>query len=161
MAGSGFVYSVRMPQTAITAAKTILQIKAGAAPIEFVEIMLAQITKTASELLEIQIIQYTGAVTAATVTAVSPLPLNPSSPAALAVSGTSATGYNASAEPSGGTANIINGGVFNVLNGEWLRIPVPEGREAAAQTKILTVKLLTAPAASMTFVAYAKFIEYQ
>ena len=158
---SGFVYVVRLTQTAITAAKTLLQIKAGAAPIELVEVLVAQVTKTASELLEIQLVQYTGSPTAGTVTAFAPLPLNPSAPAALAVSGTAATGVNATAEPSGGTANIIGGGVFNVLNGEWLRIPVPEGREAAAQTKLLTLKLATAPAASMTFIAYAKFIEYQ
>lgn len=162
MNADGYVYVVRLAPTAITAAKTLVQIKSGAASCEILEARVYQITKTSSELLAIQVIQYTGSPTAGTVTSATPAPINPSDPAALAVGGTTSTGVNATAEPSGGTANIITEGVFNVLNGEWLYTPVPEGRERCAQNaKLLNLKLNTAPAASMTIGGYIKFIEYQ
>lgn len=161
MTGEGYVYVVRLAPTAITAAKTLIQIKAGAAPIAILEARVYQVTKTSSELLALQLIQYTGSPTAGTVTSATPVPINPSDPAALAVGSTSATGVNASAEPSGGNANIITEGVWNVLNGEWSYLPVPEGRERIAQSKLFGLKLNTAPAASMTIGGYVKFIEYQ
>lgn len=158
---NGFGYSVVMPPTAVTVAKTLIQIKAGAAAIEIIAARVFQITKIASELLLLQNIQYNGSPTAGTVTAVSPLPLNPAAPASLAVSGTAATGYNASAEPSGGTANIIDEEDWNVLNGVWVYAPIPEERIQIAQGKLFGLKLNTAPAASMTIGAWVKFLELQ
>ena len=158
----GYGYVVRMAQTAITAAKTLIQIKAGAAsPVDVTEAYVAQVTKTSSELLEIQHIQYTGSPTGGTVTSFTPLPLCPGDPAAKAVGGTSSTGVNATAEPSGGTANIIGGGVMNILNGEWTRVPIPEGRIRIQVSQFYGLKLFTAPAASMTLLAYVVFAEVQ
>lgn len=161
-ASTGFVYTVRLAPTAITAAKTLIQVKTGAAAIEIVRASVYQVTKTSSELLQIGVHVYTGAPTAGTVTSFTPLPANPLHPAALAVGGTGATGVNASVEPSGGTEVIPYQEVWNVLNGTWLYLPVPEERENVTQNaKLLTLELETAPAASMTIGALLRFIEYQ
>lgn len=159
---SGYVYSVRMAPTAVTAAKTLVQIKTGAAPIDIVQVRVSQVTKTTSELLELQLNQYTAAPTFATVTSATPNMLNPTCPAALAVGGTSATGVNATVEPSGGTVAVIDCTHWNVINGEWLYLPVPEARIRIKQGGLaFTLKLNTAPAASMTICAVVQFIEYQ
>jgi hypothetical protein len=156
MKQEGFVYYAEMPSTAITAAKTLLQIKAGAAPLEILEFHLSQITKTTSELLEVQILRKSAA---ATVTSFTPLEQQPAGPAALAVGGTSATGYNASAE--GTNTDIVFKSVWNVLNGEYVYMPTPEARIWVPQGAIIAIKLNTAPAASMTMFCNALFQEYQ
>lgn len=156
MKQEGFVYYAEMPSTAITAAKTLLQIKAGAAALELLEFRLSQITKITSELLEVQILRKSAA---ATVTSFTPLELNPGGPAALAVGGTAATGYNASAEGTNG--DIIFKTVWNVINGEYVYMPTPETRIWVPQTAIIAIKLNTAPAASMTMFCDAIFQEYQ
>lgn len=156
MKQEGFLYYAEMPSTAITAAKTLLQIKAGAGALELVEFRLSQITKTASELLEVQILRKSAA---ATVTSFTPLEMQPAGPAALAVGGTSATGYNASAEGTNG--DILYKSHWNVLNGEYVYLPVPEARIWVPQTGIIGIKLNTAPAASMTMILQALFQEYQ
>jgi hypothetical protein len=156
MKQEGFVFYAEMPSTAITAAKTLLQIKAGAAALELLEFRLSQVSKTTSELLEVQILRKSGA---ATVTSFTPLEMQPAGPAALAVGGTAATGYNASAE--GTNTDILYKSHWNVLNGEYVYLPTPEGRIWVAQTGILGIKLNTAPAASMTMICTALFIEYQ
>lgn len=153
---------MRLAPTAITAAKTLIQIKTGAAPIEIVMARVYQVTKTASELLNIQLIQYTGSPTAGTVTSFTPQPLSPNDVAALAVGSTSATGVNATAEPTGGTANVLDETAWNVVNGEWMHLPVPESRIWVAQGgKLFTLKLNTAPAASMTIGCVVHVVEYQ
>lgn len=159
---SGYVYTVNLTPTAITAAKTLVQIKTGAAPIDIVMARVYQVTKTTSELLALQLKQFTAAPTFGTVTSFTPTPLNGLDPAALAVGGVSATGVNASAEPSGGTVVIQDETDWNVLNGEWLYLPVPEARIRIKQGGLgFTLKLNTAPAASMTIGAIVQFIEYQ
>lgn len=158
---AGNIYTVRLAPTAITAAKTVIQIKAGAAAIAILDARIYQTTKTSSELLAVQLIQYTGSPTAGTVTSATPIPHNPSNAAALAVGSTTATGVNATAEPSGGTANIVMEGVWNVLNGEYQFTDLPESRIVVAQTKLFGLKLNTAPAASMTIGANVRFIEFQ
>jgi len=159
--GEGYVYRVLMPKTGISAIKTLIQIKPGNAPIDILSARVAQATKTASELLEIQLIQYTGSPTAATVTAATPVPLTSTDPASLAVGGTSATGYNATAEPSGGTANIIVDTVFNVLNGEWVYQPTPAEMIRIAAGTLFGLKLASTPSAQMNFIASVTFIEYR
>lgn len=163
MAGSsGYVYTVRMAPTAITAAKTIIQIKTGAAPIDIVSVRIQQITKTTTEMLNLQLIQYTAAPTFGTVTSFTPAPLNGLDPATLAVGGVAATGVNATVEPSGGTSVIQEATYWNVLNGEWLYLPVPEARIRIKQGGLGFMFLLnTAPAASMTMAAIVQYIEYQ
>lgn len=157
----GYIYSVVMAPTAVTAAKTLIQVKTGAAPVDLLDARIYQVTKTSSELLAVQLHQYI-VPTAGTVTSVTPLKSNHLDPAALAVGGTSATGTNASAEPSGGTDNLVYSTNWNVLNGEWYFLDIPEGRIRAAQGgDLITLKLNTAPAASMTIGAVLRFIEYQ
>jgi len=152
----GYIYHVRLSQTAITAAKTLIQIKAGAAPIDILEARVYQITKTSSELLTLQWLRKSAA---ATVTSFTPLKLNPADPAALAVGGTSATGTNATAE--GTDTDIVFEDVWNVLNGSWIYLPTPEDRIRIPQAGILGLKLNTAPAASMTLGAFIHFEEVQ
>lgn len=159
---SGYVYTVRMAPAAVTAAQTLIQIKTGAAPVDILMARIYQVTKTTSELLQVQLIQYTSAPTFATVTSFTPTPLNGLDPAALAVGGTSATGIDASVEPSGGTSVIQDETDWNVLNGEWLYLPVPEARIRIKQGGLgFVLKVNTAPAASMTIGAIVQFAEYQ
>lgn len=153
-------YSLVLVATAVTASKTLLQVKSGAAPCTLVRVGISQVTKTTSELQKLQIIQYTAAPTFATVTSVAANPLDPNSPAALAVNGTTATGTNASAEPSGGTSVTQVEDNWNVLNGTWTWLPVPEERIRCAQGGLqLSFKLGTAPAASQTTSCYLVFLE--
>lgn len=162
MQGQGYVYSVRFSPTSLTAVKTLIQIKTGAAPIDILSIRVHQITKTTSELLNLLLNQYTTAPTFGTVTSFTPAPLNPSDPAALAVGGTSATGVNATAEPSGGTVVVHEETDWNVINGEWLYMPIPEERIRIKQGGLgFTLKLNTAPAAAMTIGGILRFMEYQ
>jgi len=156
MKNEGYVYSVRMPATAVTAAKTLMQIKTGAAAIEILDFRLAQTTKTTSELLALQILRKTAT---ATVTSATPVKINSNDPASLAVGGTSATGYNASAEGTDG--DILWDGVWNVLNGEYPYLPTPEARIWTPQTDFIAIKLLTAPAASMTLTLSVFYVEYR
>jgi hypothetical protein len=156
MAGSsGYVYVVRLAPTAITTAKTLLQIKAGAAPVDILDWRLYQITKITTELLAVQMLRKSAA---ATVTSFTPLKYNTLDPAALAVGGASATGTNASAE--GTDTDIVWESVWNVLNGEFNYLDIPEGRMRIPQAGIGGIKLNTAPAASMTVGGYVRFIEY-
>jgi hypothetical protein len=156
MADLGFGFIIRMPQTAITAAKTLIQVKAGNAGLWIVQARFYQITKTTTENLTLQWLRKSAA---ATVTSFTPLKLNPASPSALAVGGTSATGYNATAE--GTDTDILDEDIFNVLNAGWQDIPIPEGRIWVPNGGIAGLKLLTAPAASMTMGAKLTFVEAQ
>lgn len=162
MAGSsGYVYIARFPLTAVTIAKTLVQIKTGAAAIDIQAIKVFQLTKITSELQEIQASIWTGAFTAGTVTTLTPAPVNPNDPAALAVGGTAATGTNATVEASGGTQTIAENDVWNIINGSWQLLDIPEGRMRVPQASLFTLKLNTAPAASQSTGAYVKFIEYR
>lgn len=156
MAGSsGYVYVVRLAPTAITAAKTLIQIKAGAAALDILNLRVYQTTKTSSELLTLQVLRKTAA---ATVTSATPLKVNPADPASLAVGSTSGTGVNASAEGTDG--DIVDEDVWNVLNGGWQMLDIPEARYRVPQAGIIALKLNTAPAASMTIGAIVRYVEY-
>ena len=151
-----YLYVVRLTPTAQTVSKTLLQIKAGAAKIVLVSVKLYQKTKTTTEFLDIQVLRKTAA---ATVTSFTPVKKNPNDPTSLAVGGTAATGTNASVEGTDG--DILHEDTWNVINGSWLYLPVPEDREEEQQGGIIAVKLNTAPAASMTIGAIASFLEYR
>ena len=92
---SSFIYTVRMAPTAITTAKTLIQIKAGEKAIDILEVKIFQITKTTIELQALQLLRKSAA---ATVTLATPLKWDTGDPAAAAIGGTAATGVNASAE---------------------------------------------------------------
>lgn len=151
----GNIYAVRLAPTAITAAKTLIQIKAGAAALTIVKARVYQVTKTSSELLALQWLRKSAA---ATVTSFTPLKMRTGDENSLAVGGTSATGVNATAE--GTDTDIIDEEDWNVLNGAWLDLPVPEGRIWVPQAGIIGLKLNTAPAASMTIGAVVHFMEF-
>ncbi len=152
---SGYIYTVRMNAVAVTAAQTLIQIKAGAAALDLLELKISQVTKADNELLEIQILRKT---VAATVTSFTPVKANGLDPLALAIGGTAATGVDASAEGTDG--DILEEDVWNVITGSWRYLDIPEGRFRCPQAGIIALKLQTAPAASMTIGAVAKFLEY-
>lgn len=163
MAGSsGYLYVVRLALTSISAAKTLVQVKSGAAPLDIVSLRVFQTSRTAIELWELQMSVWTGSPTAGTVTSATPAPANPTDPAALAVGGTGATGVNATVEPSGGTQTIIDNDVFSVQNGGWQYLEIPEGRYRVPQGgKLFTLKLNSAPSAASNIGVICKFLEYQ
>ena len=157
MAGSsGYLYVVRLAPTAFTASRTLIQIVAGAAAIDLVGATISQITKSTAELLRIQILRKT---VAATVTSATPILLNAGDSVSLAVGGTTLTGVNASAEGTDG--DVLADGVWNVLNGEYNILDIPEMRRRVPQAGIVGLKLITAPAASMTIGGMLYFIEYR
>lgn len=162
MSSPSYLYTVRMAPTALTAAKTLIQIRPVTATIQIIRAKIHQITKTTSELLDIQQSRYTGAFTAATVTSATPILKGGSSdPASLAVGGTTATGVNATAEPSGGTQTLTDEEVWNILNGTWIDLPIPENRMMVSNNELYTLKLNTAPAASMTIGAIVDYVEFR
>lgn len=163
MPSTPYLYVVRMAPTAVTAAKTLVQIKPVTASISIIKVRIHQVTKTsASEMLDIQQSRWSGAFTAGTVTSATPTKKGGSQdPASLAVGGTSATGVNATVEPSGGTQEISDEDVWNILNGGWVDIPIPEDRLDIANAELYTLKLITAPAASMTIGAIVSYLEYR
>lgn len=152
MANSGYVYKVGNGGVAISTAITILQIKAGAAPLEILRAALTQGLSETSTQERVQILRKTAA---ATVTSATPLKVNPNDPAALAVGGTAATGYTASAEGTDGDVLVDRG--FNILNGfEW--IATPEERILVDASGFVALKFPVAPA-SATFIAEIWFRE--
>jgi hypothetical protein len=149
-------YSVRLAPTAITAGKSLIQIKSGAAStLEILFARIFQVTKTTSEMLEVNVLRKTAA---ATVTSYTPLKADANDPASGAAGGTAATGINASAEGTDG--DILEDGMWNVLNGEWTYLPVPEDRIWVPAAGIVALKLVTSPAASMTIGAIVRYAEY-
>jgi|ERR1051326_3541299 predicted RecA/RadA family phage recombinase len=154
---AGYGYVVRLAPTALTTALTLVQVKAGSAAGLFIlSARVYQVTKTSTELLKVQVLRKTGA---ATVTSFTPLKLNSGDPSALCVGGTSATGITATNEGTDG--DILAETVWNILNGEWLYLPVPEERIWVPAAGIAAVKLATAPAASMSVGCDLHILEMQ
>jgi len=145
-----------MAPTALTSGKTLIQVVAGAAPFDVIGATISQVTKSTTEMLRVQLLRKTAV---ATVTAATPLLTNPNDPPSLAVGGTTATGVNATAE--GADGDVLEDRVWNVLNGTWEYVPIPEARKRAAQGGNLALVLITNPAASMTIAATLEIIEYR
>jgi|SRR5712691_329802 len=143
------IYSVNMNAVAVTAAITLVQIKAGASSlVKIVRAWCSQSNITTSGMQRIQIVRKSAA---ATVTSFTPLLINCSDDvAAKAVGGTSSTGTNASAE--GTDTDVDYPDAFNLLNG-WLWIPTPEERIIVPPAGFIALKLPAAPAASTTISA--------
>lgn len=153
---AAYSYSARCPVTAQSFAKTLIQVKAGAASIEIIEARVWQVGKTASEGWNLQFVRKSAA---ATVTSFTPLEFDLGGPASLAVGGTAATGYNATAE--GTDTDIPYETAWNILNNEFVYVPVPEARIWIPQGAILGLKLNTSPAASTSIGAIVIYREYQ
>lgn len=153
--GASRVYGVKLTRQAVTAAITLIQLKAGAStPLEVLRCHGAQSSSTTSTQLPVQINRKSAA---ATVTPYTPLRHGPSDdPAAKAVGGTSATGVNASAE--GTDTDILWQDVWNYLDG-WLYIPTEREKPFVDAAGILGVKLPVAPGASVTLTSDLVFNE--
>lgn len=113
------IYSVT-GSFSVTAAQTLIQLKAGASSI--IEIQRAWVTQSdviADDNMEIQILRNS---TASTVTSFTPSPFEVGDQAAAAVGGVSATGIDASAEGTPGNILVREGA--SVLAGfTWLPVP--------------------------------------
>lgn len=156
-----YLYQVRLTPTSISTSKTLTQIKPVTATIYIVRARVFQVTKTSSEMWEFQFNRWTGAFTPGTVTSFTPTVKGSSQdPTSLAVGGTSATGVNATVEPSGGTQIIVDEVGWNLLNGEWMDIPVPEDRIEVRNGELFTFKLISTPAAAATTGVSIDFLEY-
>lgn len=147
-------YTVVLPATAFSAIRTIWQILVPATTaIELISCFLAQTSTTTNAQQEIEILRKTAV---ATVTSVTPSPINPNDPASLCVGGVSATGINASAEGTDGT--VIVHEAFSLLTG-WVHMPeTPEDRIVVPPSGIIAVKFPVAPG-TVTFVGELKFRE--
>ena len=154
-AAASRVYVVSMTRVAVTAAITIIQIKAGATvPLQIVRCVVAQSSSTTSTQLSVQICRKSGA---ATVTSFTPITTGPATdPAASAAGGTTTTGTNATAE--GTDSNIIGQDVWNYLNG-WQYVPSPKEYKYIDAASIVGVKFPVAPGASITITSDCVFEE--
>lgn len=154
-AASSRVYIVSLTRVSVSAAITLIQIKAGATvPLQIIRARASQTSSTTSAM---QAIQLNRKSAAATVTSFTPLITGPvTDPAASAVGGTSATGTNASAE--GTDSNIITQDVFNVLNG-WLYLPTPKEYPYIDAASIVGLKFPVAPGSATTYTADCLFEE--
>lgn len=137
----------------IATAITILQIKAGAAALELLKVVLGQGLSETSTQEQVQILRKTAA---ATVTSFTPRKLNAGDASALCVGGTAATGYTATAEGTDG--EVLVDEAFNVL-APWIWVPAKE-RIIVPQGGILAIKFPVAPA-SQTWRCAAYVREYQ
>lgn len=154
-AASSRVYAVALSAVSVSAAISLIQIKAGATvPLQIIRMTIAQSSSTTSTQQRAQINRKSGA---ATVTSATPVICGPvTDPAASAVGGTSATGTNASAEGTDG--NITFQDVFNYLNG-WIYLPTPKEYLFTDATGIVALKLPVAPGSAVTLVSNAIFEE--
>lgn len=143
-------YVVRMPAAAVTAAKTLIQITAGPAPITILDVNVDQITKTTHELLSVQIIRKT--VVATMTVGAPPLKLQVRD----AGSSVAFAGVNASAEGTDG--DVLEDLVWNVASASWTYLNIDDAIVVPPGATI-AVKIVTAPAASMTVGATLKFRE--
>lgn len=147
------VYVVEMQAVSVSAAITLIQIKAGAAPVKLLRAWISQSNQTSSAMQRAQILRKTAA---ATVTSFTPKRYDPGDAVSLAVGGTSATGYNASGEGTDG--EVLYEQSFNVLNG-LLWIPTPEERIVVPGAGFVALKFIDAPGSAMTVSAGAVFGE--
>ena len=152
---AAYGYLVNHNRIVVSTAITIIQVKAGAAA--SLDIADVQLYQTISETSQQEVIQLVRKTAAATVTGVTPLKVNPGDPAALAVSGTAATGITGTAE--GTDSDVDDEWGFNVLNGvAWVYIP--ELRVHVAAAGIIALKFPVAPT-SATWTGRVKFLEQQ
>lgn len=132
-------YAVQAQLTTVTTAKTLAQIKAGAASPLYIDYISVEGQSDVADAMEILLLRKS---VAATVTAFTPTPLNESAgteQVALAVGGTAATGTNASAEGTDG--DILDRWSVSVQAGGGLQIWFPEGQIMVGAGAIIALKL--------------------
>jgi hypothetical protein len=142
-------YLVVCEDAAKTAALGLIQVICGSAGVlTLVEAHITQITKSTNEMLEAHI-RVGG--TDGTGTAFTPIALDP----AFAASNFTAK-EDITVDGTGGNVYVPQG--FSILTG-WHYTPLPESRITVGPSDVLAIELDTAPAASMTFNAWAVFEE--
>jgi hypothetical protein len=148
-------YVVNFTNTAVTAAISLIQIKASSSqPLQLIEARLSQSSSTTSAQQRVQLLRFSAA---STVTAFTPLLENTIDPAAGAAGSTSGTGVNASSEGTPG--DILGEWDFNVLQG-FLWQPVLEDRIWVPVSGIIVMRFPAAPGSSTTYDGQLKFLEY-
>lgn len=135
-------YTVNLLGVTNSAAKTMIQIKAGSTrPLVLVRAFLGAYGVTTQAEEVVYILRKSAA---ATVTTFTPLQLSGATLASGAVGGTSATGTNASVE--GTDSDVLVARPFSVLQGfEWVAVPDRDDIEIAPGG-IIGLKFPTAPA---------------
>lgn len=136
------VYEVSMNGVSVSTGITIVQLVAGSSSVlTILRAWCSQSNLTSSTQQTIEIVRKS---VAATVTAFTPLLLDPGDAASNMAAG---TGTNATVE--GTDTNVVYRDNFNILNG-WLWIPVPEERIIVPPSGIIALKFPAAPGAAIT-----------
>lgn len=147
-------YVIKHDDISVSTAISIIQLKSGASSISrILRAWVTQKTLTTNAYQRVQIVRKSGA---ATVTAFTPLLVDPGDGAAKAAGSTSGTGITASAE--GTDTDILINEAFSILNG-WLYLPVPEERIIVPPAGIIALKFPSAPGSAMNVSAGILFEE--
>ena len=129
------VYVISQLISGVTAAKTLLQIKAGTtSPLHLIRASITNASVEVSDTMHAQVIRKSAA---ATVTSLTPKLVNPIYPVAKAVGGTAATGHTATVEGTDG--DIIDEEGVNVLNG-YRQLWLPEERPVVDAAGFIALK---------------------
>lgn len=149
-------FVAQIQNVAVSGAITLVQVKAGAAPLDILRVEVAQANSTlvAQNMQRFQILRKS---VAATVTSFTPLVIGTNTDVSLAVGGTAATGTNATVEGTDG--NVLVDTAFHVFNG-YVWIPVPEERIRVPQGGIIAIKFPAAPQNALNVSARITWAEY-
>lgn len=151
------VYTVTMPDVAITAAQDLFYLLAAAEkPLEIHSFELSQKTLTTWEARGLLFLRVPATVTVGSGgSSVTPRPVTPNDTAASATARINDT-TNAT---SSGTIVNLRGGTFNVLNGDYWAPAGNDDRIIIGGGQAFVAKLVTAPSASMTVSGTLTFSE--
>lgn len=143
-------YTVEFENTAVTAAVDFFQITAGDdRPVELVGLIIGQLTEVASNVGEDEFLRYRiirgHATTGSGGASPTPVPVDPTDPAAGFTAMTNNTTI-----ASAGTAVNVHSDTFNIRQGLQIWWPQDFG-PATVQASLLVVRLMAAPADSITF----------
>ena len=137
------VYVAQADMASFTGNKTAIQVKAGASvAVEILRAWVSQYTLDSDDRFNVRLLRKTAA---ATVSSLTPVLLSPGDQAAASVGGTSATGFNASAEGTNGDTVLTDGA--SALAG-WLYLPVPEERIIVEPAGIIALHVSAVTSAS-------------
>jgi len=150
------VYTVSLTRVSIsTVVRTLIQIAAGANPLEILKIRLGQTTGTSLDKQPVELCRKTAA---ATVTPFTPIKNGPTGqPASLAIGGAALTGTDASVEGTNG--DILAQGVFNYVN-EWLWFPVRDEKIWIPPSGIVGFRFPIAPGGAVICTCDITFKEH-
>jgi hypothetical protein len=138
----GQMYSASFSAVAVTAVQDLFELLTPATGIAKIhEVRISQITKTTSEMLRLTIQRNSGSGSAGSTPTKYP----------LEVGGAAAEcTIEANNTSRGAGATVLVNMMWNVVNGEYVYLPIPEDRIVVSPSSYVTVGLETAPAASMT-----------